>query len=515
MEKGLKNLTQAFRSAQKKLENGTYHDHEDSGIGISDLDMEEETQEDNDGLRLTQSYSAYSAYSAYPSYPHPQQRVPSIQSMLQPMQHPQQRVPSIQSMLQPMQHPQQRVPSIQPMLQPMQDSQQQATQKSAQQPTLYTVDNLSEQPHSDVAMSGDASLDSTTRAFKESNQSEPVEEATVEHARTKHTRDVVPDEHAAQLLNQCSLTRTRYSASSNARSASATDQLGFRNHQSDAHANIQPSSNFIAAVNPSSASTADASTQTRTEHANESRRFKSEADLSNCVNTGGLHPTIAVGNDQVGAVRSPLQYENIDVYQRGGWFRDSTPLEHAQDTRNTEAVDPVRAQEPKGYTISPTSCSLMRNERPSSEQTSHLSKEQAFGQLVAHSHNVPTTRDSTLHTECANPETTDPPKDSAPASQRHLGSSAKKRTHENIGKDGEGDPNNDEDDDDDGSRKRRRKNDRSMELNLASPKRFACPYFKNDPFKDRSSRACSGPGFLTIAKLKYDLSHCIDHNGLG
>ncbi|KAL7779241.1 hypothetical protein CFE70_008744 [Pyrenophora teres f. teres 0-1] len=31
MEKGLKNLTQAYRSAQKKLENGTYHDHEDSG----------------------------------------------------------------------------------------------------------------------------------------------------------------------------------------------------------------------------------------------------------------------------------------------------------------------------------------------------------------------------------------------------------------------------------------------------------------------------------------------------
>ncbi|KAA8615042.1 Myb-DNA-bind-6 multi-domain protein [Pyrenophora tritici-repentis] len=31
MEKGLKNLTQAYRSAQKKLENGTYHDHDDSG----------------------------------------------------------------------------------------------------------------------------------------------------------------------------------------------------------------------------------------------------------------------------------------------------------------------------------------------------------------------------------------------------------------------------------------------------------------------------------------------------
>ncbi|KAG9379103.1 Myb DNA-bind 6 multi-domain protein [Pyrenophora tritici-repentis] len=42
MEKGLKNLTQAYRSAQKKLENGTYHDHDDSGVGVSDLEEEQE-----------------------------------------------------------------------------------------------------------------------------------------------------------------------------------------------------------------------------------------------------------------------------------------------------------------------------------------------------------------------------------------------------------------------------------------------------------------------------------------
>ena len=364
-------------------------------------------------------------------------------------------------------------------------------------------------------MSGNASLDPTTRTIKESNQREFVEKAIVEHARTEHTRDVVPDEHVAQPLNQCSLTRTRYSASSNACLASATDQLGFRNHQSDAHANIQLSSNFIATVNPSSASTVDASTQIRTEHANESGRIKSKADLSNHVNTSGLHPTIAVDNDQVGAVRPHLQCENIDVYQKEGRCRRSTPLKHAQDTRNDEIVDDLRAQEPEDYTISTTSGSLMRNERPYSEQTSHLSKEQASGQLVAHSHNVPTTRDSTLHTECAKSETTNPSKDSAHVSSRHLESSTKKRTYETQRSDDEPDPNNDRDvEDDKGSRKRRRKNDRSTESNLISPKRFACPYFKHDPFKNRSSRACSGPGFLTIAKLKYDLSHCIDHNGL-
>ena len=487
MEKGLKNLAQAFRSAQKKLENGTYHNFEDSAIGISSI--EEETQENNDMLLSTLSN---------PPYPHPRQRVPSIQSLLQPMQYTQ--------------HSQQRVPSLQSLLQHLRHPQQQATQNSAQQPMLYTEDHLSGQPHSGVAMPGNASLDPTTRTIKESNQSEPVVKDTVDIDRTKHTEDTFPDGHAAQPLDQCSVIRTRNGTSSNTCPASATDQLGFQNHQSDAHAGIQPDSNFIATVNPSSTSTADASTQTRAEFVNESGRIKSEAGLSNHVHTGVLHPTIAIGNDQVGAVRPFLQYANIDVYQREGWCQYSTPLEHAQDTRNDETVGSLRAQKPKGYTISATPGSLKRNEYPSSE-LSHLSKEQASGELMAHSHDVPTTHDLTLHDECAKSETPNPSKDSAHASPRHRKSITKKRTYETLRKEGEHDPNNIEDDDDDGSRKRRRKNDRSREPNLASPKRFACPYFKHDPFKDRASRACSGPGFLTIAKLKYDLSHCIDHNG--
>jgi len=261
--------------------------------------------------------------------------------------------------------------------------------------------------------------------------------------------------------------------------------------------------------------TADASTQTSTENVNESGRIKSEVDLSYHVNTGVLHPTITIGNDQVGAVRPLLQYENIDVYQREGWFRDLTPSKHAQDTRDDEIVNSLRAQEPKCYTISTTPGSLKGNECPSSEHMSLLSREQASGQLTAQSHNVPNTRDSTLHNECAKSETANPPKDSAHVSPKHLEFSTKKRTFKTLRTDGEPDPKNDKNDEcDKGSRKRRRKDDRSAGLNLISPKRFACPYFKNDPFKDRSSRACSGPGFPTIAKLKYDLSHCIDHNGL-
>lgn len=76
MEKGIKNLTQAYRSAQKKQNDGTYHDHDDSGIGISDLD-EESSPADMPHV----SEAHFPQYPvAYPSQP----RVPSIQSMLHP-----------------------------------------------------------------------------------------------------------------------------------------------------------------------------------------------------------------------------------------------------------------------------------------------------------------------------------------------------------------------------------------------------------------------------------------------
>lgn len=80
MEKGLKNLTQAYRSAQKKQNDGTYHDHEDSGIGISDLDEESSPADMLPGVS-----DAHFPYGG--GYPMQQQRVPSIQSMIHPPYH--------------------------------------------------------------------------------------------------------------------------------------------------------------------------------------------------------------------------------------------------------------------------------------------------------------------------------------------------------------------------------------------------------------------------------------------
>lgn len=71
MEKGLKNLNQAYRSAQKKQ--GTYDgQHDDSGVAISDLD-----EENDDRLPDVPEASVQLDYS-FPM----QARVPSIQSML-------------------------------------------------------------------------------------------------------------------------------------------------------------------------------------------------------------------------------------------------------------------------------------------------------------------------------------------------------------------------------------------------------------------------------------------------
>jgi hypothetical protein len=83
MEKGLKNLTQASRSAQKKQNDGTYHDHEDSGIGISDLDEESSPADMLPGV----SDAHYPSYAG--GYPSQHQRVPSIQSMIHPYHHSQ------------------------------------------------------------------------------------------------------------------------------------------------------------------------------------------------------------------------------------------------------------------------------------------------------------------------------------------------------------------------------------------------------------------------------------------
>ena len=81
MEKGLKNLAQAYRSAQKKQNDGIYHDHDDSGVGISDLDEESEDHHSDIPSASEPHFPSFSGGFA------PHQRVPSIQSMLLPMQH--------------------------------------------------------------------------------------------------------------------------------------------------------------------------------------------------------------------------------------------------------------------------------------------------------------------------------------------------------------------------------------------------------------------------------------------
>ncbi|UPX13943.1 lipoamidase activity, variant 2 [Ascochyta rabiei] len=79
MEKGLKNLSQAARSASKKQGfQGTYADHEDSAIGVSDFD--EESDDHHTEMVMPVASAQYPQYAG--SYPSQQQRVPSIQSML-------------------------------------------------------------------------------------------------------------------------------------------------------------------------------------------------------------------------------------------------------------------------------------------------------------------------------------------------------------------------------------------------------------------------------------------------
>jgi len=79
MEKGLKNLNQAYRSAQKKQGTGS---HEDSGIGISDLDEDDRsTPIDGPVDPMPTGFPSY--HHTYPTHATQQQRVPSIQSILQ------------------------------------------------------------------------------------------------------------------------------------------------------------------------------------------------------------------------------------------------------------------------------------------------------------------------------------------------------------------------------------------------------------------------------------------------
>jgi hypothetical protein len=104
MGMGLKTLTQVSRSAQKKQNDGTYHE-EDSGVGISDL------EEESSPADMLPSVSESHGHFTYPGgYPSQQQRVPSIQSMIHPVhptyqQHPSQYLPQQHHMPHSQMHP--------------------------------------------------------------------------------------------------------------------------------------------------------------------------------------------------------------------------------------------------------------------------------------------------------------------------------------------------------------------------------------------------------------------------
>jgi hypothetical protein len=95
MEKGFKNLSQAARSSMKKqaYHSGTYADHADSAIGVSDFDEDSDDHHNEMGIPGPPVSHYQNAQLQYPgSYPSQQQpRVPSIQSMLH--QHPMQYAP--------------------------------------------------------------------------------------------------------------------------------------------------------------------------------------------------------------------------------------------------------------------------------------------------------------------------------------------------------------------------------------------------------------------------------------
>lgn len=97
MEKGLKNLMQAYRQAQRKQ--GTYEINGDSGVGISDLD--EDPNENPSPVLTDASNQMPMSYQHTAGYQ--QTRVPSIHSILQ--HHPQPAMLQSQSIAQqPLNH---------------------------------------------------------------------------------------------------------------------------------------------------------------------------------------------------------------------------------------------------------------------------------------------------------------------------------------------------------------------------------------------------------------------------
>jgi hypothetical protein len=58
------------------------------------------------------------------------------------------------------------------------------------------------------------------------------------------------------------------------------------------------------------------------------------------------------------------------------------------------------------------------------------------------------------------------------------------------------------DKEDEGTGKRRKTLETSVEEAQSIRKKFACPFFKREPWRHRASKACAGPGWDTIARIK-------------
>lgn len=83
----------------------------------------------------------------------------------------------------------------------------------------------------------------------------------------------------------------------------------------------------------------------------------------------------------------------------------------------------------------------------------------------------------------------------SPASHSASGKPRQKRALQGNGTDG-----SDSNGDENGEGKRGSKRSRT-ETPLA--RKFACPFFKNNPSNYKDKQACTGPGWITISRLKY------------
>ncbi|RYO93269.1 hypothetical protein DL766_001389 [Monosporascus sp. MC13-8B] len=91
--------------------------------------------------------------------------------------------------------------------------------------------------------------------------------------------------------------------------------------------------------------------------------------------------------------------------------------------------------------------------------------------------------------------------DTCPTGSRYRQSSSRPKR----GLPGDGIDGSDPSDDGDGEKERGNKRSRVDPPNTSA---LACPFFKNDPSKHKHKRACTGPGYVSISRLKEHIYRC-------